>query len=86
MNDSEEIFAQIKLLGLSITETTYDTGIQQGYELLVRLHDLGLEKESVYQSLLQYHNSLEAGLSRDYLADIMDFVVGWCSPQWLIWN
>lgn len=86
MNDSEEIFAQIKLLCLSITETTYDTGIQQGYELLVRLRDLGLEKESVYQSLLQYHNSLEAGLSRDYLADIMDFVVGWCSPQWLIWN
>lgn len=86
MNDSEEIFAQIKLLCLSITETTYDTGIQQGHELLVRLRDLGLEKESVYQSLLQYHNSLEAGLSRDYLADIMDFVVGWCSPQWLIWN
>lgn len=48
MNDSEEIFAQIKLLCLSITETTYDTGIQQGYELLVRLRDLGLEKESVY--------------------------------------
>ena len=34
-----------------------DIGKQRGYELLLKLHDLGLEKDNVYQLLFQYHNS-----------------------------
>lgn len=86
MDNSDEIFTQIKILCSSITESTYDNGIQQCYKLLIKLHDLGLEKKSVYQSLLQYHRSLEDSISRDFVADIMDFVVGWCSPQSHIWK
>lgn len=86
MDNSKEIIAQIKKLSLTVTENTYETGKQQGYELLLRLHDLGLEKDNVYQLLFQYHNSLEDNLSRDYIADILDYVVGWCSPQYRIWE
>ena len=59
---------------------------KQGYELLLKLHDLGVDKESVYQPLLEYHGSLDDGISYDYIADILDFVVGWCSPQSRIWS
>lgn len=44
----EEIIAQMKRLSLSITEETYYAGVQNGYELLIELHDLGAEKESIY--------------------------------------
>lgn len=86
MNNIEKMITQIKILSSHITEDTYCVRIRQGYELLVRLHDMGLKKESVYQPLFQYHNSLDDGLSRDYIADILDYVVGWCSPQYYIWN
>ena len=86
MDNSKEIIAQIEKISLTVTESTYDIGIQQGYELLLRLHDLGLEKDNVYQLLFQYHNSLEDNISRDYIADILDYVVGWCSPQYRIWE
>ena len=86
MDNVKEIIAQIKKLSLTVTENTYDAEIQQGYELLIRLHDLGIEKDNVYQLLFQYHNSLEDGLSRDYVADILDYVAGWCSPQYRIWE
>lgn len=86
MNETEEIIAQIKMLSLSITEENYYSGIQKGYKFLVKLHDLGAEKESVYQLLIEYHNRLEDCLSRDYIADILDYVVGWCFPKNRIWN
>lgn len=86
MNNIEEIITQIQILSSHITEDTYCIRIRQGYELLVRLHDMGIGKESVYQPLFQYHNSLEDSCSRDYMADILDYVAGWCSPQDYIWN
>lgn len=83
--NSQEIVNKIEKISLSITKCSYDNGIQQGYELLIQLHDLE-EKEMVYQLLFQYYNSLEDSLSRDYMADIMDFVVGWCSPHRYVWK
>lgn len=86
MNETKEIIAQIKRLSLSMTAENYSARIQEGYKFLVRLHDSGAEKENVYQALLTYHNRLEDSLSRDYIADILDYIVGWCSPQDRIWD
>ncbi len=86
MNEAEEIFVQIKMLSLSVTKENYYAELQNGYKLLLRLHDLGAGKESAYQVLEEYHNSLGNSLSRDYIADILDYIVGWCSPQNRIWN
>lgn len=77
---------EIKKISLTVTENTYDIGKQQGYELLLKLHDLGLEKDKVYQLLFEFHNILEDNLSRCYIADILDYVCGWCSPQYRIWE
>lgn len=86
MNNSEKIFAQIKMLSSHITENTYYDRIQQGYALLTELHDMNLEQKDVYQPLYEYHNSLNDGLFRDYIADLLDYVAGWCPLQYRIWN
>lgn len=82
----EKIINQMKELCSSVTGSTYDDVIQQNYELLKRLNNLGVEKEIVYQSLLQYHNSLETGLARECIADVLDYIVGWCSPDKCMWK
>lgn len=40
MDNVEEIIEQIKILSESVTEDTYNTRVTQGYELLVKLHDM----------------------------------------------
>lgn len=86
MNNIEKFIEQIKILSSSVTENTYSTKMMQGYELLVQLHNLGIDKESVYLPLLEYHSSLEDGISYDYIAEILDYVVGWCSPRNHLWE
>lgn len=86
MNSTEEILAAIRALSFGITEDTYFAGVQQGYTRLTRLRDMGLKQEQAYQPLYQFHNSLEEGLPRDFIADLLDYVVGWCSPQARIWE
>ena len=86
MPEAEAIIAQIKSSSLSITKETYWAQLQEGYQLLVRLHDLGVAKQWAYQTLLEYHDQLEDSLSRDHIADILDYIFGCCSPQDPIWD
>lgn len=86
MSRMEEIMEQMKLLSTSVTKEEYNTYLEQGYELLVKLRDSGADKDSVYQTLSEYFKSLEDGLSYGFIADILDFVAGWCSPEKNIWN
>lgn len=85
-NETEELILRIKNLAVDITDATYGSRIEQGYELLVKLRDRGLEKEQVYEQLILYHDGLAESLSRDYIAELLDYTVGWCSPQKKIWN
>lgn len=82
----EKIINHIKELCSSVTEDTYGNIIQQSYELLESLHTMGVEKEVVYQLLLQYYNSLEESIVRDSVADLLDFIVGWCAPRKCLWK
>ena len=86
MKRMEEIMEQIKRLSTSVTEEEYNTCLEHGYELLVKLHDLGADKDSVYRTLSEYFHSLEDGMSYDFMADVLDFVVGFCSPERHIWR
>lgn len=81
----EKILNHIKELCSSVTEDTYDDIIQQSYELLESLHTMGFDKEVAYQLLLQYYNSLEESIVRDCVADLLDFIFGWCAPQKCLW-
>lgn len=86
MEDHTQLLIQLEAICASVTEKTYADCVRQGYFILMKLHDFGLTQEQVYHPLLQYHNGLENELSRDCIADMMDFVVGWCAPQWYIWR
>lgn len=86
MDLGDQLFSQIEDMCSAVTKDTYAACIQQGYAILIRLHDLELTQEQVCHRLLQYHNCLGDGMAQDCIADIMDFVVGWCAPQWYIWR
>ena len=62
--------------------------ISRGYGLLVKLYDLGFTKDEVYPTLLERHIQYMDcnGFKSDLLADLMDFVVGYCSPCYRIWD
>lgn len=64
------------------------TFISCGYGLLIKLYDQGFEKDYVYQTLLAQFVQLQDcdEFKSDLLADLMDFVVGWCSSCNRIWD
>ena len=86
MGNSDEIITQIEELLLSLTKDNYDSKIQEGYLILLKLRNLGLDREVVYQTLYKYYNTLADNLNSNFIADILDFVDGWCSPQYFIWS
>lgn len=81
-----EMIEQIKQLSVSVTENEYNNYMELSYKLLVKLHDAGAEKDSVYQPLSEYLGGLEDGISYNFISDTLDFVTGWCSPEKCIWN
>lgn len=80
------VICQIKALCASVTEQTYHAILRQGYKCLTALHDMGQNQQQVYQPLADYYSRLEDGIARDCVAYLLDFVIGWCSPQWHIWR
>lgn len=84
--DDNPLLDSIKDLCAAVTEYNDETSIRQGYQLLVSLHDMGLKQEQVYCPLLEYHNGLEEGPAREFAADLLDFIVGWCAPGRHIWR
>ena len=86
MDTCTDSIAKIKALSLSFTKENYDITVKECLTLLTELHDQGMSKETVYQNLHEYYKSLDDGFNKDFIADILDFVSGWCSPQNQIWN
>ena len=76
MSLSDELFNQIKQLSTNITEKNYCACHEQGYDILIKIKDLGIEQEQAFKLLLKYHNSLEDGLSKEWIADLLDCICG----------
>ncbi|MBQ8315893.1 MAG: hypothetical protein IJX95_09185 [Lachnospiraceae bacterium] len=68
-SNMEEILEQIKLLSMTVTEEEYNTNLEQSYDWLVKLHDGGVDKDNVYRPLFESLNSLEDGISYNFIAD-----------------
>ena len=86
MRNSDEIIVPFEELLLSLTKDNYDSKIQEGYLILLKLRNLGLDRDVVYQTLYKYYNTMTDNLNSNFIADILDFVDGWCSQQYFIWN
>ena len=86
MSDFEKLFMKIKQLSTAIIEENYDDYTKQGYAILTRIHDLGITQDQVYSTFFYYYNSLEEGLSKEWLADMLDYISGWCNPEKYIWR
>ena len=86
MSLSDKLFNQIKQLSTNITEENYYACYEQGYDILSKIKDLGIEQEYTYNLLFKYYNSLENRLSKEWIADLLDCICGWCAPHKYIWG
>ena len=86
MSLSDELFNQIKQLSTNITEENYHAYNMHGYDILIKIKDSGMEQGQAFKLLLKYHNSLEDGLSKEWIADLLDCICGWCAPHKYIWG
>ena len=86
MSLSDKLFNQIKQLSTNITEENYYACHEQGYDILSKIKDLGIEQEHTYNLFFKYHNSLEDGLSKEWIADLLACICGWCAPHKYIWG
>ena len=86
MSDFEKLFMKIKQLSTTITEKNYYDCSKQGYDILVRIYDLGITQDQVYSTFFHYYNSLQDGLSKEWIADMLDYISGWCNPEKYIWK
>ena len=86
MNDIDILFDKIKQLSKAVTESNFSDYSKQGYDLLIAIHDLGISKDSVYNMLFEYYKSIEEGLSKEWFADMLDYICGWCNPEKYIWK
>lgn len=86
MSLSDELFNQIKQLSTNITEENYYARHEQGYDILIKIKDSGMEQGQAFKLLLKYHNSLEDGLSKEWIADLLDCICGWSAPHKYIWG
>lgn len=77
---------QIERLCTSLSTKNHDEHIQEGYNLLKKWHHLGYKKEDVYNVFHQYYQNCDDEFVSDFIADLMDDIVGWCSPQMKIWK
>lgn len=86
MDDFEKSFTQIKQLSTAVTEANYYDYGKQGYDILVRIHDSAVPQERVYNAFFEHYTSLQEGLSKDWFADMLDYICGWCNPEKYIWK
>lgn len=86
MSDFEKLFMKIKQLSTAIIEENYDDHTKQGYAILMKIHDLGITQDQAYSTFFHYYNSLQDGLSKEWIADMLDYISGWCNPEKYIWR
>lgn len=52
----------------------------------MRIHDLGITQDQAYSTIFYYYNSLQDGLSKEWIADMLDYISRWCNPEKYIWR
>ena len=83
---ADELFNQIKQLSTNITEENYHAYNMHGYDILIKIKELRVAQEQAYNTLFRYHNNLADSLNKQWIADMLDYVCGWCAPEKYIWG
>ena len=86
MCTADELFNQIKQLSTNITEVNYHAYNMQGYDILIKIKELRVAQEQAYNILFRYHNNLADSLNKQWIADMLDYICGWCAPEKYIWG
>ena len=53
---------------------------------LVEFRDKGMNKQEMYDALDELRNQVQTEEQEDLIRDLMDFVVGYCHPNWHVFH
>lgn len=62
-----------------------DRSFNRLYDTVVEMKDNGVSKEQVYELLDAVRKSCSTETEEDFILELMDIVVGYCSPEKRIW-
>ena len=55
-------------------------------DILIKIKELRVAQEQAYNTLFRYHNNLADSLNKQFIADMLDYICGWCDPEKYIWG
>ena len=76
LTEMESLFLQIIEYSNQVTAENYQEYAELGYDLLRKIHHLGMKETQVYERFFSYYPSLQDGLIKDWFADILDYFSG----------
>lgn len=86
MTEFESLFLQIIEYSNQVTDENFQEYAELGYDLLRKIHHLGMKETGVYERFFSYYSSLLDGLIKDWFAEMLDYISGWCHPEKYFWN
>ena len=67
-----------------IAKMWYNENIR--YKSKSKIKELRVAQEQAYNILFRYHNNLADSLNKQWIADMLDYICGWCAPEKYIWG
>lgn len=70
--------------GLYISALQQENGFQALYDAIVELRKQNIDKSLLLEELEALRYKVPSEVEEDIIMDVMDCLVGWCSPLWKI--
>lgn len=86
LTEFESLFLQIIEYSNQVTDENFQEYAELGFNLLRRIHHLGIKETQVYERFFTYYNSLQDGMIKEWFAEMLDYISGWCHSEKYLWN
>ena len=86
LTEFESLFLQIIEYSNQVTDENFQEYAELGFNLLRRIHHLGIKETQVYERFFTYYDSLQDGMIKEWFAEMLDYISGWCHSEKSIWN
>ena len=86
MTEFEILFLQIIEYSNQVTDGNFQEYAELGYNLLRKIHHLGMKETQVYERFFTYYDSLQDGMIKEWFAEMLDYISGRCHSEKYLWN
>ena len=75
LTEFESLFLQIIEYSNQVTAENYQEYAELGYDLLRKIHHLGMKETQVYERFFTYYDSLQDGMIKEWFAEMLDYIL-----------